>query len=224
MRVKLRVIRGSTVGRLVSVPGEKFVIGRAEECNLRPRTDLISRRHCALIITQSQVSLEDYGSSNGTYLNGDRIEGSCGLKSGDIISVGPLEFEVLMDHKLSGDNRPKVKDIQDVASRTADGSVDDMDVSKWLEEADEEDRQQRIVDPETRQYKLDETDEGALNGDADPTADTVLEESADDTEKSEKKKFKAQFKQPGKLEPIPEKSADSSKDAAHEMLKKFFKK
>ena len=61
------------------------------------------------------------------------------------------------------------------------------------------------------------------------TPDIFAQKAAEDKdapgqEKSEKKKFKAQFKQPGKLEPIPEKSADSSKDAAHEMLKKFFKK
>jgi pSer/pThr/pTyr-binding forkhead associated (FHA) protein len=218
--VKLKVLVGSGAGKIVSIPGGEFLIGRGEDCQLRPRSSAISRRHCALIVTESQVSLRDFGSKNGTYVNGERIEHECGLKKGDCVKIGPLEFEIWMDHRLGNATRSEVKDVKEAAARTAGAKLDDWDVGKWLEEADEADREQRLVQPETRQYKLDETDEFALKKDGEPAGgDTAVAE----TKEKGKKKSKPEETEPGKLPRDFQRSKDT-KEAAEDMLKRFFKR
>ena len=50
MEVSLKVVVGANAGKELKVPGPKFFIGRAEDCHLRPKSDLISRHHCVLLI------------------------------------------------------------------------------------------------------------------------------------------------------------------------------
>ena len=75
MRVKLRVMQGAQAGREVVIPVSEFLIGRGEECHLRPRSDAISRNHCAIVVTENQVIVRDLGSKNGSYVNDKRVEG-----------------------------------------------------------------------------------------------------------------------------------------------------
>ena len=166
MRVKLRVLHGSKAGREIGISIPKFIIGRGEGAHLRPRTDVISRQHCVIRLDDGKVSIEDLKSRNGTYVNGERIEGPRQLELGDTIRVGKLEFEVLIDHGIGGVKQPKVKDVKEAAARAAKGGKskgEDENVSSWLFEADELERTQRLADPETRQFKLSDTDSVKLN-------------------------------------------------------------
>jgi len=143
MEVQLKVLVGSAAGQTIKVPGPKFYIGRSEDCQLRPRSDLISRHHCAIIIEGEYVAVRDFGSKNGTYVNGERVSSERELKPGDYLKVGPLEFEVLYDlGSLGGPKRPKVSSIKEAAARTADSGVtkkpgqhpDEIDLAEWLGE------------------------------------------------------------------------------------------
>jgi pSer/pThr/pTyr-binding forkhead associated (FHA) protein len=96
MEVRLKVLVGKNVGQELLVPGPKFFVGRAEDCQLRPRSDLISRHHCVLLIEDDFVAVRDFGSKNGTLVNDQRIMGERELKSGDKLVIGPLEFQVLI--------------------------------------------------------------------------------------------------------------------------------
>jgi len=228
MFVKLKVTHGPSAGKEIKIPRAQFSIGRGDECSLRPKSDAISRKHCLLLIEANQVVIRDLGSKNGTYVNGDRVEGDRALKPGDHLKVGPLEFEVMIDYGLGGDKRPKVENIAEAASRTFDSNASDADVTSWLEEADDLDKARRAVDPETRQFKLEETDRVVLS-DAATTevvsakSDTV-EKSADESDpgsdsKGDKKQSKGEF---GKLPQRSEAQSATSRDAAADMLKKFF--
>ncbi len=93
MEVKLKVLVGPNAGKELPVAGPKFLIGRAEDCQLRPRSDLISRHHCVLLIEEGLMTVRDFGSKNGTLINGERVRGECELKNGDKLTIGPLEFE-----------------------------------------------------------------------------------------------------------------------------------
>jgi hypothetical protein len=133
MQLKLKVLEGSRVGTEVPVTGPKFFIGRDEDCQLRPRSDLISRHHCVLLVEPGYAAVRDFGSKNGTYVNGQRIEGEQTLKAGDKLIVGPLQFEIVIHHGVGGPKRPKVQDVKEAASRTASrASQDDMDIHDWL--------------------------------------------------------------------------------------------
>ena len=221
MRVKLKILNGSSKGKILPVRGNEFVIGRAEGCDVRPKSDMISRRHCKLVVSESQVTIEDLGSKNGTVLNDELIDGRCGLKTGDRISVGPHEFEVVMDSKTGQPKHPQVEDVLDVAARTAEQSDDNIDVSSWLEEEDEIERKIRMSDPETRHFKIDETDTATLNGNADSNTETVVDEDLENKTTAPAKRGK---KKPGKLPTQPQKNTSTSQEAAQNMLKKFFTK
>src|SRR5262245_59698632 len=133
MDLKLKVSEGKNAGKEIPVRGAKFFIGRAEDCQLRPGSELISRHHCAILLDDAYVGVRDFGSKNGTYVNDERVIGERELKAGDRLTVGPLLFEVMIDHGLAAKKRPPVADIKDAAERTAQAAAKDpMDVSQWL--------------------------------------------------------------------------------------------
>ena len=96
MKVELKVVGGSRAGMVIPITGSQFMIGRAEDCQLKPRSELISRYHCALLTETSYVAVRDLGSKNGVYVNGERIGVEQELKNGDRLAIGPLEFEIVI--------------------------------------------------------------------------------------------------------------------------------
>ncbi|MFC1641946.1 FHA domain-containing protein [Myxococcota bacterium] len=68
------------------------VIGRSAGCQLVLDDALVSRRHAQLVLTGDEVRLEDLGSANGVFLNGDRVNGNRVLSSGDRLVVGQQEL------------------------------------------------------------------------------------------------------------------------------------
>jgi pSer/pThr/pTyr-binding forkhead associated (FHA) protein len=71
-----------------------FLIGRGTDCDLRLSDSTISRHHCIIHLGPDEASLIDLGSSNGTYLNGQRVRSQAPLQSGDELQVGSCRFVV----------------------------------------------------------------------------------------------------------------------------------
>jgi pSer/pThr/pTyr-binding forkhead associated (FHA) protein len=94
MVVKLIVASGKSAGRSISLKNGRLLIGRAEDCDVRPLGEAVSRRHCAVIAEGGGVTVEDLKSRNGTYVNGVRIATKITVADGDIVRVGPLELKV----------------------------------------------------------------------------------------------------------------------------------
>lgn len=209
VEVKLKVQAGSNAGKEIPVPMSRFLIGRSDECQLRPKSDAISRNHCVILVHEEDVTIRDLNSRNGTYVNDEKISGDHQLKNGDMLRVGKLEFEVLMkiDRK-----QVAVPDADTGAGRKPDDASDEFDVAEWLEEANATDKQRRS-DPDTRQFKLDETDRIALNASAEAAA------MADSDSAVKKAPVKGP---PGKLPERHKQAAANSREAAADMLKKFF--
>ncbi len=218
MQMQLKVVTGGHEGKLISVNHDKFLIGRSDECHIRPKSESISRRHCAFVRKDGRILLIDLKSRNGTYVNDQKLDPSKAkiLKNGDHIKVGKLEFIAVIEAGVSNVKKSEVKDVKEAAARTAaaganDSRFEDVDVSSWLEEADQFER--RANDPETRQFQL--------NPDQAPSADsTVMEVKAEEETKTDHQRPKGK---PGKLPTIPKgPSSENSKDAASETLRKFF--
>jgi pSer/pThr/pTyr-binding forkhead associated (FHA) protein len=229
MKLKLKVLKGSGAGKEVKIPTPRCEIGRGEDCHMRPKSEAVSRRHCAIVVKDGRVLIRDFGSKNGTYVNGQRVDGEAVLSAGDKLQIGPLAFEVLIDHTLGGDKRPKVKSIKEAATRTTASSqdaalIDDSDISDWLDEADEVERQHRISDPETRQLKLDETDQVTLQKEIERRAKEGKQrrQEAETEELLDTKKNGTNKKGPGKLPKPPEVETKDSGEAAAEVLRRFF--
>jgi len=95
MRVTLRVIAGPQTGRVFTFDQhETFMIGRSEDSKFcLPHDRFFSRNHCLLEIAPPQTFLRDLGSTNGTFVNGLKVE-TAHLKNGDRIQGGETVLEV----------------------------------------------------------------------------------------------------------------------------------
>lgn len=226
MQVKFKLLKGSHAGKEVKLPAPKCLIGRNDDCHLKPQSEAVSRRHCVILTTDSEVTIRDLNSRNGTHVNGEKITGDTVLLNGDVVKVGPLEFEMLIEHTAARIKRPKVSDIKDAATRivqtTASASSQDLsDVTAWLDEADVK------AKTETRQFRVDDTATGTVadivGEHATEMAEAVpADKSPETTELKADETKRPDKKPPGKLPPRQVVQAKDSREAASDMLKKLF--
>jgi pSer/pThr/pTyr-binding forkhead associated (FHA) protein len=81
---------GPSAGKVYPLEGDEIFIGRKPGNTIQIDSPGVSRTHARLIFLHNQYLLEDLGSSNGTYLNGEQIVSAGLLKNGDIISLGRI--------------------------------------------------------------------------------------------------------------------------------------
>src|SRR5687768_8161871 len=105
MKVSLVVMSAGKAGQAIPVTLSQFIIGRDPQCNLRPASQIISKRHCAIITKAGKVSVRDFESTNGTFVNDTQVKGEVPLNAEDILKVGPLEFRVVIE-KTTPVNKP----------------------------------------------------------------------------------------------------------------------
>jgi predicted component of type VI protein secretion system len=95
MKIVLELLDQTSSVRKITVRHD-IVIGRGSDCNLRLSAPQVSRRHCFLRVSRDGVSITDLESSNGTWVNGNRLPSSVrqDLADGAQISLGPVRFLV----------------------------------------------------------------------------------------------------------------------------------
>lgn len=93
--MEIVLIRVTESGEQQPVPlsRKKTIIGRLDDCHIRIPIAGVSRKHCEIVVSDGSITINDLGSSNGTYVNQDRVE-SQSISAGDLISVGGLVFVV----------------------------------------------------------------------------------------------------------------------------------
>src|SRR5688572_24780622 len=64
------------------------VIGRTDPSDVKLRSKRLSRRHARFEVVDGDAWVEDLGSTNGTFLNGRRIEGRTRMRLGDEVALG----------------------------------------------------------------------------------------------------------------------------------------
>lgn len=69
------------------------VIGRSQSCDLTIPDPSISRQHATLEVATGVITVTDLGSSNGTFVNGQRITAPTHLRGGDRLGLGDAELE-----------------------------------------------------------------------------------------------------------------------------------
>jgi pSer/pThr/pTyr-binding forkhead associated (FHA) protein len=72
--------------------GDGAVLGRGEAAEIRLDDPYASSRHAQLVMQAGVVVLEDLGSTNGTYLNEELLQGPAPLHRGDRVRIGDSEF------------------------------------------------------------------------------------------------------------------------------------
>jgi len=96
LRAELKVLEGKHQGKAISLNVKQFLVGREPDCHLRPNSEMVSRHHCVFLVDDYTVRVRDLGSTNGTYVNGERIQGQVVLKPGDRVEIGKLSFELVV--------------------------------------------------------------------------------------------------------------------------------
>ncbi|MHC4916199.1 MAG: sigma 54-interacting transcriptional regulator [Planctomycetota bacterium] len=91
--MRIRIDSGREAGREMALE-DRLVIGRGEDCSLRVLDEGASRQHAEISSEGGGARLRDLGSSNGTFVNGRRVEESA-LADGDVVRVGDTEMTFL---------------------------------------------------------------------------------------------------------------------------------
>lgn len=91
-------------------------IGRKDDCQIYFPDTSLSKRHAKLVRQRGGLTVCDAGSTNGTLVNGDRIEAPVRLKNGDIVQCGKLEFRV------EGLGKGEFDIVEDRAATSDEGS------------------------------------------------------------------------------------------------------
>lgn len=86
--VEVICLTGLDSGRRHPIADGPNAIGRGDEVAVRVRDRAVSRRHARLTIGKEGCWLEDLGTPNGTFLNGERVEKPSRVYAGDVIEMG----------------------------------------------------------------------------------------------------------------------------------------
>ena len=77
--------------RHVFLAGGSLLVGRSTRCQLMIDDRSVSRQHAEIVLTKDRVTLRDLGSTNGTYVNKDRVQ-ACELHHGMRLQFGKIAF------------------------------------------------------------------------------------------------------------------------------------
>lgn len=129
MQVVLVMFRSDGERRSFSLTHDVTVVGRREDCDLRIPLGDVSRKHCRIIKEGDTLRVEDMGSSNGTFVNGRRIQEAV-LSPGDNLQIGPVTFIVQIDGVPADENiQPPMADVDTTVPNQDPASVQLADES-----------------------------------------------------------------------------------------------
>ena len=119
----LEIIHGGELGRLYDVEGARAVVGRSPECDVVLDEAAVSRHHAVITRDAGDFFIEDLGSRNGTFVNGQRIANRAPLREGDRVLICDLTFEFRSREPVSSLAGPQ---------------IGDSTLARWQEDEDDE--------------------------------------------------------------------------------------
>jgi predicted component of type VI protein secretion system len=211
MKVRLRVLHGKLQdkeghgrGMEVEIPGPRFVIGSAQDCSMCCKSTSVRPHHCEIYLDQHGVGIRSLDPESETFINDQRMQHQQMLHDGDLLRVGRLEFEVLIEASAA--------ELNAAEDDRPDPLQTEQELSDMLVKADEQEREFRQQHPELRELRLE------------PTAPkTEPKQQTDDQAGDKKKRKKKPGKLPKELREPPAQQAEDSTEAAEEALRRMFR-
>lgn len=122
------------------VPGKEIVIGRSGDLDMILAEDMVSRRHARIAFENNQMIIEDLGSTNGTFINGEKTAHSV-LREGDRVLIGTSILKVVNSDAVSGTSGEQARrEMEIVAShrrssqvRSMSGSIEEIPLPDLLQ-------------------------------------------------------------------------------------------
>src|SRR5947209_20234456 len=94
MDFELLIVQGRSVTNTIKLNDGVTTIGRHDDCQLRIKSSQVSRKHCEVFEKKGLLLVKDLGSSNGTLVNGKKVQGQRVLEPGDELTIGPVLLRV----------------------------------------------------------------------------------------------------------------------------------
>lgn len=141
MSVELIMSQGSSAGTAAPIHQGYYLVGRHKECQIRPKSRSVSRRHCLLLHNDDGFGALDLKSTGGTYVNGKRIEPHQWfvLHDGDEIRFGKVAFDVrIKEPAVAAKSQAKPEPVGAASHRSSESSAPpkswhNLDVAEFLE-------------------------------------------------------------------------------------------
>ena len=135
----LRFISGKYQGGEFPVAADKqIVVGRSSDLDMVLVEDMVSRKHARIAMQQDQIWIEDLGSTNGTFVNGEKIK-RARLKEGDRVLIGTSILKLIAGD-APRENMDAKRELENVASqrrtsqaRTMSGSIEEVPLPDLLQ-------------------------------------------------------------------------------------------
>lgn len=128
MELTLMIQEGKQKGRVISVKEFPAFFGRGQDCNYMLEESSISRKHFVIHHEGDVFYIEDFQSTNGTYINGEEIIGKIALNENDTILAGMCVFGVIL--KGTPNETPRKGLPQKAHESSADLDISDTHILK----------------------------------------------------------------------------------------------
>ncbi len=119
------------------IPNKEIVVGRSSDLDMVLVEEMVSRKHARIAYENDAVVIEDLGSTNGTFVNGEKIK-RAQLKEGDRVLIGTSILKVIvMDGSSHEQGRPNLEVVaaqrRTSSPRTMSGSIDEVPLPDLLQ-------------------------------------------------------------------------------------------
>ncbi len=102
----LRFISGKYQGGVFPLrPNKEIVIGRSSDLDMVLVEDMVSRKHAKILTSEDRIIIQDLGSTNGTFVNGEKIK-KARLQEGDRILIGTSILKLVSEAPPAEKERP----------------------------------------------------------------------------------------------------------------------
>jgi len=137
----LRFISGKYQGGEFPIVNDKpIIVGRSSDLDMVLVEDMVSRKHARIQMQQDQIWIEDLGSTNGTFVNGEKIK-RARLKEGDRVLIGTSILKVIAGEGAQrADSTDAKANLENVAAarrttqaRTMSGSIEEVPLPDLLQ-------------------------------------------------------------------------------------------
>ena len=132
----LRFISGKYQGGEFPIVNDKpIIVGRSSDLDMVLVEDMVSRKHARITMQQDQIWIEDLGSTNGSFVNGEKIKRT-NLKEGDRVLIGTSILKVIVTDPSNGAVRRPVAEQPQRATqsgRTMSGAIDEIPLPDLLQ-------------------------------------------------------------------------------------------
>src|SRR5437868_11531557 len=135
----LRFISGKYQGGEFPItPDKQIVVGRSSDLDMVLVEDMVSRKHARIAMQQDQIWIEDLGSTNGTFVNGEKIK-RARLKEGDRVPIGTSILKVIAGDgaREGAEMKPNLENVasqrRTSQARSMSGSIEEVPLPALLQ-------------------------------------------------------------------------------------------